>query len=259
MNECCGARGGGRHPPVRDRNARRTAGGGEPPGPDRPADTSADPAADPGDGAIPLLVWSAAVLVRESGCGKTTLGRTIIRLLYPTSGRIKFDGRDLGPLGERALRPMRRHLQMVFQGPYGSLNLRMIVEAMLNQALDIHRLFLGSANRRNRIAELLSDGGPGPAQGQRYPHGFSGGQRQLIGIARALSVEPRLVVCDELVSSPASRFRRKLSGGAASSLRTGTRAPFWAMPTILHVVKINRHCTLWCCGSLQPHSTRLSH
>jgi oligopeptide/dipeptide ABC transporter ATP-binding protein len=140
-------------------------------------------------------------LVGESGCGKTTLGRTVIRLLAPTSGRIEFEGRDLVPLGERQLRPLRRRFQMVFQDPYGSLDPRMTVGEILGEALDIHRLAVGTSARRERIAALLSDVGLDPDHATRYPHEFSGGQRQRIGIARALAVEPRLIVCDEPVSA----------------------------------------------------------
>ncbi len=140
-------------------------------------------------------------LVGESGCGKTTLGRTIVRLLAPTSGRILFDGMDLVPLGQRQLRPLRRQLQMIFQDPFGSLNPRMTVEAILGEALDLHRLCPTANARRERVAALLSDVGLDPAHASRYPHEFSGGQRQRIGMARALAVEPRLIVCDEPVSA----------------------------------------------------------
>lgn len=140
-------------------------------------------------------------LVGESGCGKTTIGRAVVRLLTPTAGRILFDGTDLVPLSERRLRPLRRQFQMVFQDPFGSLDPRMTVEATLGEALDIHQLCSTPAARRNRIAALLSDVGLEPAHAGRYPHEFSGGQRQRIGIARALAVEPRLIVCDEPVSA----------------------------------------------------------
>lgn len=140
-------------------------------------------------------------LVGESGCGKTTLGRTIVRLLAPTSGRIVFEGVDLGALTGRQLRPLRRRFQMVFQDPFGSLDPRMTVETILVEALEIHRLCPTVQARRERVARLLADVGLDEAMAHRYPHEFSGGQRQRIGIARALAVEPRLIVCDEPVSA----------------------------------------------------------
>ncbi len=140
-------------------------------------------------------------LVGESGCGKTTIGRAIIRLLDPASGKIVFDSVDITHLRARQLRPMRRKFQMIFQDPYGSLNPRMTIESIVGEALDIHHLTSSSVARRERIALLLRDVGLDPAHAARYPHEFSGGQRQRIGIARALAVEPKLIVCDEPVSA----------------------------------------------------------
>jgi oligopeptide transport system ATP-binding protein len=140
-------------------------------------------------------------LVGESGCGKTTLGRAIIRLLDPTSGQIIFRGEDITQLRGSELRRRRRGFQMIFQDPYGSLNPRMTVEQIIGEAIDIHNLADGSAARRARITELLQAVGLNAAHAQRYPHEFSGGQRQRIGIARALAVEPDLIVCDEPVSA----------------------------------------------------------
>ena len=140
-------------------------------------------------------------LVGESGCGKTTLGRAIVRLLDPKAGRILFDGVDLVPLSQRRLRPLRRRFQMIFQDPFGSLDPRMTVESTLAEALEIHRLCPTAQTRRDRVAALLADVGLDRAHARRYPHEFSGGQRQRIGIARALAVEPSLIVCDEPVSA----------------------------------------------------------
>ena len=140
-------------------------------------------------------------LVGESGCGKTTLGRAIIRLLEPTAGSVTFEGEDITTLGGAALRERRRRFQMIFQDPVGSLNPRMPVGQIIGEALDLHHLASGEQAREQRIGQLLKDVGLNPQHAQRYPHEFSGGQRQRIGIARALAVEPKLIVCDEPVSA----------------------------------------------------------
>ncbi len=140
-------------------------------------------------------------LVGESGCGKTTLGRAIIRLIEPTAGSVTLEGEDITRLSGEALRRRRRNFQMIFQDPYGSLNPRMTVSQIIGEAIDIHGLADSAAARRGRINDLLRDVGLDPIHAERYPHEFSGGQRQRIGIARALAVEPKLIVCDEPVSA----------------------------------------------------------
>jgi oligopeptide transport system ATP-binding protein len=140
-------------------------------------------------------------LVGESGCGKTTLGRAIVRLVEPTVGSVLLGGEDITRMGGSELRARRRKFQMIFQDPYGSLNPRMTVEQIVGEALDIHQLTDSKSARQKRIAELLNAVGLDTVYAQRYPHEFSGGQRQRIGIARALAVEPELIICDEPVSA----------------------------------------------------------
>ena len=164
-------------------------------------------------------------LVGESGCGKTTTGRVILRLIPPTSGRVVFNGRDVFALSEREMRTVRREMQIIFQDPYGSLNPRMTVGAMLAEPILVHHIepqnlnnyspeaakppntrgprVISSKRRRanQRVDELLHLVGLSPEHASRYPHEFSGGQRQRIGIARALSMNPKLIVCDEAVSA----------------------------------------------------------
>ena len=140
-------------------------------------------------------------VVGESGCGKSTTGRCILRLIEPTSGEVWFDGINVSTLAAADLRAMARHMQIIFQDPYASLNPRMTVAAIIGEALTIHKLTKTPAQYTARIVDLLETVGLSADHLQRYPHEFSGGQRQRVGIARALAVDPKLIVCDEAVSA----------------------------------------------------------
>ena len=140
-------------------------------------------------------------VVGESGCGKSTTGRCILRLIEPTSGEVWFDGKNVTAMGRDELRAMARDMQIIFQDPFASLNPRMTVAAIIGEALTIHKLTKTPREYEARIVELLETVGLSSDHMRRYPHEFSGGQRQRIGIARALAVSPRLIVCDEAVSA----------------------------------------------------------
>src|SRR6201993_4434069 len=140
-------------------------------------------------------------LVGESGCGKSTTGRCILRLIDPTSGEVWFDGKDVTALSGAPLRALCRDMQIIFQDPYASLDPRMTVGAIIGEALTIHKLTRNRREFEDRVVELLETVGLSAVHLRRYPHEFSGGQRQRIGIARALAVSPKLIVCDEPVSA----------------------------------------------------------
>ncbi len=140
-------------------------------------------------------------LVGESGCGKTTAGRTITRLLEPTAGEVDFEGKDIFKLSKEELRKSRRNIQIIFQDPFGSLNPRMTVGDIVGESLTIHKIVKNKKEKEERVKDLLETVGLNAGHVRRYPHEFSGGQRQRIGIARALALNPKLVICDEAVSA----------------------------------------------------------
>ncbi len=140
-------------------------------------------------------------LVGESGCGKSTIGRTIIRLYEATGGELIFNGRNIYQLSRKEMQEVRRNFQMIFQDPYACLNPRMTVEDIVAEPLDIHKAYSSKDERRNRVIELLELVGLGEEHAMRFPHEFSGGQRQRIGIARALALNPQFIVCDEPISA----------------------------------------------------------
>lgn len=140
-------------------------------------------------------------VVGESGCGKSTVGRTMLRLYEPTGGEMRFNGQNIFKLSASKLKALRREMQMIFQDPYASLNPRMTVTDIIAEALDIHELVASKAERKKEVERLLDLVGLNPDHATRYPHEFSGGQRQRIGIARALAVNPKFIICDEPISA----------------------------------------------------------
>jgi oligopeptide/dipeptide ABC transporter ATP-binding protein len=140
-------------------------------------------------------------LVGESGCGKTTTGRCVLRLYHPTEGQILFEGQDISHLPERRLRPLRRKMSLIFQDPYGSLDPRQSAGSIVGEPLKVHHIVHNNHDYEERVAELFRMVGLDPSMVDRVPHEFSGGQRQRIGVARALACEPSLIVCDEPISA----------------------------------------------------------
>lgn len=178
-------------------------------------------------------------LVGESGCGKSTLGRLALRLLDPSAGRIRFEGQDITRWSMRRMRPLRQHLQVIFQNPYACLNPRMTVGEAIGEGMRIHGLVRGAAEERQRVAELLDSVGLRPEHAGRYPHTFSGGQRQRVSIARALAVKPHCIIADE----PISALDVSVQAQIVNLLMELQRRQGIAYLFIAHDLRIVEHCS----------------
>jgi peptide/nickel transport system ATP-binding protein/oligopeptide transport system ATP-binding protein len=176
-------------------------------------------------------------IVGETGCGKSTTARVVMRLLEPTSGTIRFDGQDVSHIKGRNLKPLRREMQLIFQDPYSSLNPRKTVGAIIGEPFAIHGLEQGRGRRRQAVQELMEQVGLNPEHYNRYPHEFSGGQRQRIGVARALALKPKLVIADE----PVSALDVSIQAQILNLLRNLQRDLSLTMILIAHDLSVVRH------------------